>query len=217
MRVARLHLAPEAGAFPGVDRAIAATPGLRREALLNMEWLADGSHALLYRVGGGPPERLQGVLDDHEEVLGTDVVPTGDEQVAFVHVRERAALAELLAIAEAHALVLDPPFPFTDEGVRVSVVGAESALQDAYTEIAGAVPVSVTVEGVGEYEAGGGPLARLTERQRTAIETAHRLGFYETPRAVSYEDIAAELDCAPTTANELLRRAEARLVDALLR
>jgi len=214
MRVARLHLAPEDGTFPGVDRAIAATAGLSRESLLNMEWLADGSHALLYRVGGGPPERLREILADHEEVRGADVVPTGDEQVAFVHVRERAALAELLAIAEAHALVLDPPFPFTDDGVRVTVVGEESALQDAYAEVAEAVPV--TVEWVGEYDAGGGPLARLTERQRTAIETAHRLGFYETPRAVSYEDIAAELDCAPTTANELLRRAEARIVDALL-
>jgi len=42
------------------------------------------------------------------------------------------------------------------------------------------------------------------------------MGFYERPRAVSYEDIAAELDVATTTANELLRRAEARVVDAVV-
>jgi len=33
---------------------------------------------------------------------------------------------------------------------------------------------------------------------------------------VTYDDIAAELGCVPTTANELLRRAESRIVEALL-
>jgi predicted DNA binding protein len=56
----------------------------------------------------------------------------------------------------------------------------------------------------------------LTDCQRTALEPAHDLGFYETPRTVTYDDIAAELGCAPTTANELLRRAESRIVEALL-
>ncbi len=216
MRVAQLHLSPEDGAFPGVDRALASAPGVRREALINMEWLADGSHALLYRVTGGSTEELRALLADHEEVRSADVVAADDEHVAFVHVSERRALAELLAIAEAHALVLDPPFPFTEDGVSVTVVGEEAALQAAYADVSEAVPV--TVEWVGEYEAPrSGPLARLTERQRTALEAAHEMGFYETPREVSYEDIAAELDIAPTTANELLRRAEARVVDAVLR
>lgn len=215
MRTARLHLHPEGGAFPGVDRTLADAPGIRREALINMEWLADGSHALLYRIGGGSTARLRDLFAAHEEVRSADVVRTGADHVAFVHVREREALAELLAVAEAHALVLDPPFPFTEDGVRVTVVGDESALQAAYDDVADVVPV--TVEWVGSYESGGGSvLARLTDRQRTALETAHELGFYETPRAVSYDDIAAELECAPTTANELLRRAEARIVEALL-
>lgn len=212
----QLHLSPEAGAFPGIDRTLASAPGVRREAPINMEWLADGSHALLYRVAGGSTERLWSLLSDHEEVRSADVVAADDDHVAFVHVSERRALAELLAIAEAHALVLDPPFPFTEDGVRVTVVGEEAALQAAYADVAEAVPV--TVEWVGEYEAPeGGPLARLTERQRTALETAHGMGFYETPREVSYEDIAAELGIAPTTANELLRRAEARVVDTVVR
>ena len=43
------------------------------------------------------------------------------------------------------------------------------------------------------------------------------MGFYGAPRAVSYEDVAAELNAATTTADELLCRAAARVVDAVVR
>jgi predicted DNA binding protein len=58
--------------------------------------------------------------------------------------------------------------------------------------------------------------ARLTERQQEALVRAYELGYYETPRSVSFEEVAAELDCASSTANELLRRAEATVVEAVL-
>jgi hypothetical protein len=216
MRAAELRLSPETGAFPGVDAAIASIPGVTREALVNLEWLEDGSYALLYRLGGGDPAAVERVLADSDEVRSFDVVPTSDDRTfAFTHVGEREALSELLAIAEANALILDPPFPFTDDGVVVSVVGDGEALQAAFAEITATIPV--TVEWTGGYEPGSaGVLARLTDRQREALTAAYDLGFYETPRAASYADIAEVLDCAPSTANELLRRAEATVVAGLL-
>ncbi|WP_299270207.1 helix-turn-helix domain-containing protein [Halorientalis sp.] len=61
-----------------------------------------------------------------------------------------------------------------------------------------------------------GPLAQLTDHQREAIETALELGFYQSPRATSYEEIAVELGCVPGAANDLLRRAKVALVAAVL-
>jgi predicted DNA binding protein len=38
------------------------------------------------------------------------------------------------------------------------------------------------------------------------------LGYYETPREATHEDVAAELECAPNTATEHLQKGEAKLV-----
>jgi predicted DNA binding protein/PAS domain-containing protein len=57
--------------------------------------------------------------------------------------------------------------------------------------------------------------AGLTERQRTAIELAHRSGYFAWPKRRSTpKDLAATLGIAPQTFLEHLRRSEAKLVAA---
>ncbi len=222
MKAARLLLRPEEGAFPGVDRALAGCDHLTREQLLNLEWRADRSSALLYRLSvGGDGDRdaraaAEAVLAGHAEVRHHEVVDAGSGTVyAFVHVSEREPLSELLAIVERHALLLDLPFTFTEEGVSVTVAGDAGALQRAFGEASDAIDVDVEWSG-GYRPESSAPLARLTDRQREALGVAYDLGFYRTPRTVTHEEIADALDCAPSTANELLRRAEATLVGAVL-
>ena len=220
MKAARLLLRPEEGAFPGVDRALASADGFAREQLLNLEWRADHSSALLYRIAGraGTDARaaVESVLDDHPEVRHHEVVDAGAGTVyAFVHVSEREPLSELLAIVERHALLLDLPFTFTEAGVSVTVAGDAEALQRAFAEASDTIDVDVEWSG-GYRPESSAPLARLTDRQREALQVAYDEGFYRTPRAVTHEEIAEALDCAPSTANELLRRAEATLVGAVL-
>ena len=41
---------------------------------------------------------------------------------------ERPALSELVAIAERHALLVEPPFDLTDDGVAVTVAGEATEL-----------------------------------------------------------------------------------------
>lgn len=59
-----------------------------------------------------------------------------------------------------------------------------------------------------------GPLARaeLPGEQRVALREAFRRGYYESPREVSLEELAAQLDIHRSTLSYRLRRAEARLV-----
>jgi predicted DNA binding protein len=219
VKAARLLVRPAGGAFPGVDTTLAEASEVRREQLLNLEWLSDGTYALLYRLTGDP-DAVRDLLADHRDVIEADVVSGAeragtDPVYVFVHTEERPSLSALLAIAEDHALLMDPPFAVTDEGIAITVAGDAGALRSAFAEAREAVPIEVVWSG--GYEPGAdAPLARLTGRQREALEAATDLGFYERPRETDYEELGEVLECAPSTANELLRRAEASLVTTVL-
>jgi len=55
----------------------------------------------------------------------------------------------------------------------------------------------------------------LTERQRTALETAYHAGFFEWPRDASGEDVAASIGVAPPTFHQHLRKAERKMFDTV--
>jgi predicted DNA binding protein len=73
--------------------------------------------------------------------------------------------------------------------------------------------VDARVERVHEFRGGSGR-ADVTPRQQEALEAALDAGYYEVPRRASVSDVAGALDCATSTAGELLRRAEAGVVAA---
>lgn len=79
--------------------------------------------------------------------------------------------------------------------------------------------VSLDIERVGEvngWDRGRHSVAELSFEQRQAIETAQRMGYYETPRRSQLADIAAELELPLTTLRYRLRRAEAWGIDRVL-
>jgi predicted DNA binding protein len=81
-----------------------------------------------------------------------------------------------------------------------------STLHDELAELG-----SVSIERVHPFERRQSPAA-LTDRQRAALDAAVEVGYYEVPREGSVADVAAALDCAHSTAGELLRKAEAAVV-----
>lgn len=216
MRAVELHLMPEGRAFPGLDTAIRDLDGIRRETLMNFEWHSDGTYTLVYRLSGTATDALEALLEEHRQVRSYDLITEEDARIyAFVHVTEREGLSRLLSIAETHALLLETPFRFTDQGIRVTVAGDGNGLQGAFTE--GSDIIDIDVESTSVYSPDKPEfIERMTDRQYEALATAYDLGYYETPRTVSFEEVAEELDCAPSTANELLRRAETALVSAVL-
>lgn len=56
-------------------------------------------------------------------------------------------------------------------------------------------------------------VTKLSEDQLEVLETAYSMGYFEVPRTVSAEDVAAELDIAPSTLSERLRVAQANLLE----
>ena len=103
-----------------------------------------------------------------------------------------------------------PPIEFAEDGeTRMEVVGRPADVQgvvDGFPE-----GFEVRIDRVGSYEHGLDGATLLTDRQREAVAVALELGYYEVPRTASVEEVAAELDCAPSTAADHLRKAQARL------
>ena len=57
--------------------------------------------------------------------------------------------------------------------------------------------------------------ADLTERQRSALEAAYHLGFFEWPREANGEEVAESLGIAPATFSQHLRKAERKVFESL--
>jgi len=99
-----------------------------------------------------------------------------------------------------------------DRTVRQTMVGQG---EDITAGLEG-LPNSIEVEVLrtGSYDTWNG--GNVTDRQREALRVAWTAGYYEVPRTTSLTAVADRLGCAPSTASDLLRRAERALVaDAL--
>ncbi len=163
----------------------------------------------------GPEAAVRELLTAVDSIEQTALVGTGDGTYGFLAQREyELADAVLELVAEAELIFL-PPVTFLDSGrVRFQAVGDGPALSEFYAALSEVIETGI--ERVRPFNRGsvgrGGSTGRLTDRQREALEAAVDVGYYEVPRTGDTEAVAAELDCEPSTAGELLRKAEARVV-----
>lgn len=115
----------------------------------------------------------------------------------------------------ALSLVVVPPIAYDSTGgLHMIVVGAGEGIQEMLDTLPGGVDVEV--KEIGSYERRRGLAGAMTPRQREAVRTAVDLGYYEVPREAELDEVAAHLDCADSTASELLRRAEAGVLSTLV-
>ncbi|MDB2263479.1 bacterio-opsin activator [Halorubrum ezzemoulense] len=187
----------------------------RRSELVTWRRLPDETLATLFRVAA-PRERYLDRLRDIAAIERFETSP--GEPPFYLKAYERLGGPTetfLDAFVDTEFLSV-PPVVFRPAGrLSFGLVGPPEQLRDALA----AVPDRITVEvdRIGSY-GGGRRLAgvRLTERQREALRAANRVGYYEVPRTGSVEDVAAAIDCSPSTAGAHLRKAEAALVDAFV-
>ncbi len=106
--------------------------------------------------------------------------------------------------------------PDVDErGATMSLVGPHDAISGQIREYEQA-GVSPSLHRIGGYDGPDRLLDELTARQREVIETAWEMGYYEVPKEVSADDIAAEMGLDPSTVTEHLQRAERNLLGQVL-
>jgi len=160
------------------------------------------------------PETTAALLDAVPEVTHRRLVAGDGGTYAFTRQSGFAFDPDLLdVVASADVAFLSPVSFHGDGTATVDAVGEDdrlAALVDAL-----AAHADVTVESVRDFHRGGAPAA-LTDRQRAALDAAVAAGYYEIPREGSVSDVADALDCSTSTAGELLRKAEARVVTGLV-
>ncbi len=217
MRYFDFTISPEDGAIHPADKLIADQPGVTRDALMHVNSLGDGTGVLLYRIYGDP-ESLTEVIDESNQVLAWDVLDVQDDVFhLYVHIPPGQPAGGLMALAQKYALIIDTPLKYTDQGgLRTTIVGTHEMLRKALEETPDGVRFAV--EQAGQYSPDREDiLSILTERQHEVFETAITEGYYEIPREATHEDISNALGCAPSTVDEHLRKAESRVLSALMR
>lgn len=216
MRYFDFTLTPEDGTIHPVDAVIADSEA-SREALMHVNALGDGTGVLLYRLRGDPETVVENI-EGHDDVIAHDLLDVQEETFhVYLHVLPGEPAGSLMALAQKYALMIDTPLEFTDRGgLRTTVVGTHEMLRQALAEVPDDVQISV--EQVGQYSPDRRDmLSMLTDRQLEVFETAVELGYYEIPRRATHEDIADALECAPSTVDEHLRKAESRVLSTLVR
>ena len=179
-----------------------------------LQWNPSGERevALVFNVRGDR-EAYEAALAEHTAPVTHTVVP-GRRSSFYVYVLDRLSGGdrELAGAFARTGLVVVPPVEYRDDGTMgLGVVGPDEALQAAVD----AVPdeVDVEIRRLRRYDAAAlSPAGRLTDRQYEALRVAVEAGYYETPRETTVEEVAAELDCAPGTAAEHLRKVESRVM-----
>lgn len=212
MQSLRLELAYDDDTIHPMHRFVCESPHVRREVLLEGREIGDGRTMLFFVEGDR--SAYEAVLADRPDVREFDVTPEGDDSFyVWARVDNRDADLPVLDAFDRDTLVVVPPVEFRDDRTaHFSVVGSARDLSGVVDGLPDGV--TATVRRVGDPTAATGD--GLTDRQREALVAAWDAGYYDVPRSGGIETVAAELDCAASTASALLRRAEARLVgDAL--
>ena len=213
MHTARVALEiPEEYLHP-MHAFVCESPAVDRETILERDARGEVTTLLLYVDGDREAyeRRLRAVPQVEEWTSQADDEGTGFYLYVRTSLRDReAGYREAL---DRDSVLVVPPVELRSDGtVRQTMVGYSDQLTAALEGLPEEVGVEVLRTGTYEREDG----APLSGRQREAVRVAWDAGYYELPRAGELADVAARLGCGTSTASDLLRRAERRLVAAAL-
>ncbi len=112
-------------------------------------------------------------------------------------------------------VIWDAPMGFIDGKMVLSVVGEDQELRKLVkvVEVIGNV-IEMHVQPASFHR--DDMLASLTKRQREIVIEAKRRGYYDYPRRINSEQLAERVGVSKATVVEHLRKAEGRLMAALL-
>jgi hypothetical protein len=124
---------------------------------------------------------------------------------------------DLAAIVEEFGADLVPSEPFVigpDETV-ITFYAADERLPLVYGLLED-LRIEYKVSAVRPFRGDHGPLAGVTERQRSLLELAYRLGYFDTPARTTLEKLSRIAGVSRAAVSKTLRRAEARLLESVL-
>lgn len=182
-----------------------------------MQWSYTDSELAMLHYVEGDVAAFRRAARAVSKLVDLEIVPAGEGACyAFVNCETTPAMRQLYGPLQEMTAIPVPPIIYHPDGsLSFSLVGPAAELQAALEYVP--EPIAVTVEEITDIGSVGGlPDTDLSSRQREALELALDLGYYEIPREADHASVAAAMDCAPSTAAEHLRKAEATVVESVV-
>lgn len=184
-----------------------------RHRLLYANTFGEEILQLLFHVEGGDPDLQAAALEALDVVHSFDIAPIDDATFYVLVEEERPAVIEYFEdLLRTTAVIPIPPVDIYADGmVTVTLVGDHEELRTLVRSL----PTELTAE-IDQLDAYERPMSighgSLTSRQREAVMAANAVGYYDVPRKGGVAEVADRLDCAPSTASNHLRKAEAAVM-----
>lgn len=140
-----------------------------------------------------------------------------DENSFYLYVQcmSTAILRRLMNSFTNGSLLVVPPVECHQDGsLLMTFVGSSTEIQAAIDGVPKGITTTIEEVGGGEIHRDG-IANQLSDRQREAIITGIEVGYYDTPRQATNNDIATSMGCSPSTASEHLRKAESKLIKSI--
>ncbi|ELZ91608.1 transcriptional regulator [Haloferax mucosum ATCC BAA-1512] len=217
MKSVGLRLTPDEDHIHPMHEFVVEHEGFERTKLHHWNPTMGETNTIVFEIVGSDIDAYQAALEATPTVLSSEVAQMPGDSF-FIVVKERldAAGARQTTAFTQDGLVVVPPVVFEGDGtISVTIVGTDAALQSAVDQTPG--DIDIEVRKVREYTGPGDfTPASLSPRQREAVEAAVACGYYHESRDGSVADVATQLDCSTGTAAEHLRKAEMKVMSAVV-
>lgn len=156
-------------------------------------------------VTASDPDAVVAAMAAHPKVWDVEVLGRAEEQTLVRYETSDASLYEFTADAS-----LPPPYPIVvrDGWEEFEFTGTRADLDLIRTGFESA-DCAFEVRALRGIDPSAG---LITDRQREVLETARRAGYFDVPRGCTLADVAATHGIDKSTASEILRRGQDRIV-----
>lgn len=165
-------------------------------------------------VRGTKTEDIESAFDLHPGVSNISVVDNIEDEYLMRAEWEPQYFGVLSALAKANVVVLSGIG--TQAEWRFEVRGEDRSAIAEFRDYCQNNDIQIEITAVHAMLPIQGESYELTETQREALTLAYERGYFETPRKVSLEEIATELDITQQSLSSRLRRGHHRLIGATL-
>lgn len=149
-----------------------------------------------------------------EYVDSFDLVGRGPDRYEYLL---RMELPECRDVLEEHdtEFYIDGPLVLDDGGLTFTAVASQDGLEhvDADWNWIEDFDAHFEILRIGGYDGRRTRVEALTERQRDVLVTAYERNYFDVPRGVSADELAAEFDLDKSTVLDHLRRAQRNLLE----
>lgn len=210
MRYATVILYQDEESFHPIAHKLDREPSIQRKAIHSIKLLDDGTIAMLGEIEGDL-DRYREIMAD-SEVVRTFAVSGDESGYVYSQVETSAQTREMLERRDDGDFIIQMPIEYTEDGGRkVTVIGEEESLL-AMSDLFDVGDTDIELVSMGPYAPDAeGVFADLTDRQAEVLETAIRMGYYETPREATLEEIAGELGIDHGTVGRHIRAIESKV------